>query len=606
MSLIPAKEKLKIGNAKDDRMPVKLDQKLRSQHMHVLGSTGTGKSRFLRSLIQQDILAGRGVCVIDPHGTLCKQVVDWLSNRKKLIENRAIHFVQPANLEHAFAFNPLKSKSSDNIATVVDSSVTALGGLQGSESMLESPLLEETMWAVSYALASAGLTLVEANFLLMHHHEQSRYKILEHLKNPYFIDLWERYNEMRPREYNDYFSAASRRFSHTQKTALSRRIFGQNDNACDFKSVMDNGEIFLLDLSNIEGRLPGQDSEVIGRLVINNLMARAFERPAEEARPFHLYIDEAQLFLSGDVPKILAEMRKYGLHLCLSHQNLGQLRKAGEYVYDGVMANARTKVIFGLDDAADAELLVDRVFAGHFNYERPKHTLTKPVVTGYRREWLDSFSSTDVRLKVATEGESKTDTLSSARGGSEGHSDVANKGEGSNTGLVLPVAGGVDSDALRVVESASKFSSDSSANSSSSNWANSDSFSETQTKSTGDTTGENKTEGSSQTLVPELMTMPQAVYSLEENRHQFKQILLLLEGRNGFLLPPGQKSVGFKTVNVPDEYTSAKKLERVKAELFSSSAYHVSSQQVDQMIIERQKKLFDVALDEASPEKWGA
>ena len=64
---------LRIG--KRARQKLRLSDEVRSRHLHVVGASGTGKSKFLEMLIRQDIVAGRGVCVIDPHGPLADAIV---------------------------------------------------------------------------------------------------------------------------------------------------------------------------------------------------------------------------------------------------------------------------------------------------------------------------------------------------------------------------------------------------------------------------------------------------------------------------------------------------------------------------------------------------
>ncbi|HWB48626.1 MAG TPA: hypothetical protein VG651_05920 [Stellaceae bacterium] len=67
---------LKVGHA-NDGSPVVLTDKERARHIHVLGAIGTGKSKLLEGMIRQDIAIGRGLCLIDPHGTLVDGIEAW-------------------------------------------------------------------------------------------------------------------------------------------------------------------------------------------------------------------------------------------------------------------------------------------------------------------------------------------------------------------------------------------------------------------------------------------------------------------------------------------------------------------------------------------------
>jgi len=54
----------------------------RRRHMYEIGQTGTGKSVFLESLIKQDIEAGKGLCVLDPHGELVEIALKLLPKER--------------------------------------------------------------------------------------------------------------------------------------------------------------------------------------------------------------------------------------------------------------------------------------------------------------------------------------------------------------------------------------------------------------------------------------------------------------------------------------------------------------------------------------------
>ena len=58
--------------------PFGLEASDRRQHVYVIGQTGTGKSTLLRNLILQDIEAGRGVGLIDPHGDLALDILEHI------------------------------------------------------------------------------------------------------------------------------------------------------------------------------------------------------------------------------------------------------------------------------------------------------------------------------------------------------------------------------------------------------------------------------------------------------------------------------------------------------------------------------------------------
>src|SRR5829696_4116782 len=59
-----------------EEIPLALSAHDRRQHVYVVGKTGSGKTTLLRNMIVQDIMQGRGVGVIDPHGDLAAEILD--------------------------------------------------------------------------------------------------------------------------------------------------------------------------------------------------------------------------------------------------------------------------------------------------------------------------------------------------------------------------------------------------------------------------------------------------------------------------------------------------------------------------------------------------
>jgi DNA helicase HerA-like ATPase len=63
--------------------PIVLFPHDRRHHLYAVGKTGTGKTTFLHNLIYQDIAAGHGVGVIDPHGDLAADLLNYIPRTAK-------------------------------------------------------------------------------------------------------------------------------------------------------------------------------------------------------------------------------------------------------------------------------------------------------------------------------------------------------------------------------------------------------------------------------------------------------------------------------------------------------------------------------------------
>ena len=401
----------------------------RSQHTHVIGATQTGKSRFLLSLIQQDIRAGRGLCLIDPHGELVDHVYDWLAKNEHLASRRKIRVLDLNDQTWSFGFNPLAVTDDRQISATIDQAVNGMASVMGGEDLTQTPLLRMTLYAICSALAYARLSLNEAQYLVNPFHPTEREAITATVENTTWKRVWDNFNLMaagQPKMYLEYFQAAERRFIPFISDESVRAILGQTEQTIDLKQAMDEGEILLVDVSRVGGFVPAESAQIVARLLINNLVAKAYTRDPKTCRPFNLYVDEVQNFLSGDVPEILSQCRKYGLHLTLAHQYLGQLKDAGDLIYDGIMGTARNKVVFGVDNPDDAEILARRIFAGMTQYEMPKRSMIKPTVVGHEIIRLQSASQNRNRSKSQAEAtavaESEMETSSQAFSTSESQS----------------------------------------------------------------------------------------------------------------------------------------------------------------------------------------
>src|SRR5712692_7546903 len=102
-------------NFRNDRRLFGIRRADRRAHMYVIGKTGTGKSTLLEKLIRQDIEAGEGVALLDPHGDLVERVLHNLPQHRR---NDLIYFNVPDPLQ-PLSFNPLESVSAEKRSLAV-------------------------------------------------------------------------------------------------------------------------------------------------------------------------------------------------------------------------------------------------------------------------------------------------------------------------------------------------------------------------------------------------------------------------------------------------------------------------------------------------------
>lgn len=395
-----------------------LDHAVRQTHMHVIGLSRTGKSKFLEHLIRQDIMAGHGVCVIDPHGTLYDAIADWMAV-KGLHQCERIHLINPSDAEWTVGFNPLAESSAGlTLSTRIDAMVDACVKVWGGGDVNQTPRLGRCLQVIFGALASHGHTLAEWQFFANWSLRHLRAHLPHEIDDPVLAREWDEIdNGMKQSDFTVMFESTRNRLLEFTKAECVRDMVGQRENVIDFKRCMDEGHIVLVNLRP-SARLSKRNSQVLGALIANALYATAFTRSeaAAKAQPFYAYIDECGQYLTKDVANSLDETAKYGLHYVLSHQRLGQLAEHGPELLNAVMAGAQVKVVFNCDDEDMAEPLARHLFRKLLDVRRMKGWITQPVVIGYETIELEGSSVSETESRVVGESRGASTGLNATAG----------------------------------------------------------------------------------------------------------------------------------------------------------------------------------------------
>ena len=459
----------------------------RSTHMHVLGASGRGKSKFLENLIRQDIEKRHGLCLIDPHGTLYDEIVAW-SASLRLADRRRIHLIDPNDTEWTVGFDPFRCDvtDSDLLSVTVDGAVEACAQVWGGEDTNKTPMLKKCLRAVFYALAATGRPFSDALALTATNDPNGfRAEVTANLHDPVFLRLWDDFRFLDKRQFTETFSSTVNRLAEFLTSPTVRRMLSQKENTLDLRRCMEEGDIILVNLKT--KKISSSNARLIGTLLTNALFKTAVQRSEKDAkrRPFYLYIDECYQYLTSDVEAMLDQTRKFGLHVILAHQHLEQLRKYGDHVFNAVMTNAQTRVIFGGLSDTDAEFMAKETLRETFDYNVSKAILEKPTVVGYERIWMRN------RGRSYSEAETDGSNMSEGKASSISTSNTTSQ---SYDPWGLPMPGYSKSVALGQVEGG--------------NTGRGTSYAKTK--------GYSESEGESEALFPIFETLPSAVEGQEE------------------------------------------------------------------------------------------
>jgi type IV secretory pathway TraG/TraD family ATPase VirD4 len=132
---------------------------------------------------------------------------------------------------------------------------------------------------------------------------------------------------------------------------MIRNLIGQSQSSFNFREIMDNGKILLVNLS--KGELGEENSNFLGLILVPRILMAAMSRsdiPESQRRDFYLYVDEFQNFATPDFAQILSEARKYRLSLIVANQFVGQI---DQEIKDAIFGNVGTIISYrvGVDDA---------------------------------------------------------------------------------------------------------------------------------------------------------------------------------------------------------------------------------------------------------------
>ena len=396
--------------------PVVLPEQPRLEHMHVIGDTGSGKSNFLKHCIRQDIQNGRGVCVVDPHGNhsdgLYRSLLLWLFE-KGYHETRIVHLVDPNAVTHTVGFNPLERPDAEtDLSVIANTTLDAFERVWGDEDTHAKPTIRRVLKGTFSALSELGLTISDAELLLDPHDKKGvRAWALSKLSDRYSRGVLEDLHQMalderNKRDFRAEVMGPKNRLAEFVSAPTIRTIIGQTAHTLDIRAALDEGHIILVNLSP-GTRVSDADAELLGRLLTRFIFFHAKRRQKPEV-PFFFYLDECQRYLSGDVPELLGEARKYGLGCVLGHQWLAQLGQPDDPIREAVLNGPNLKAVFRLMNPKEAEVMAETVIP--FNLEQPVAALTKPTVVGYERTTFKSWGTAEHRAKSTAEGTSYSES----------------------------------------------------------------------------------------------------------------------------------------------------------------------------------------------------
>ena len=329
------------------RFGIKTDD--RRRHIYIVGKTGMGKTTLLENMVLSDILAGHGVCYIDPHGDTAEKILDFIPSHRV----HDVVYFNPADMEYPVGFNILETVD-DNKKHLVASGL--MGVFKKIWPDVWSPRMEYILQNCVLALLDyPGATLLGINRLLVD--KEYRKRVISKIRDPIVKTFWvAEFTSWSEKYATEAIAPVQNKVGQFLSASIIRNIVAQVKSTIDPRRVMDEGKILIVNLS--KGKIGEDNMRLLGGMIVTKIQLAAMERvdiPNEiDRRDFYLFVDEFQNFANQSFANILSEARKYRLNLVVAHQYIKQLE---EEVAWAVFGNVGTIVAFrvGSDDAAFME-----------------------------------------------------------------------------------------------------------------------------------------------------------------------------------------------------------------------------------------------------------
>ncbi len=361
---------------------IKISEDDRRRHVYMIGQTGTGKTTTMINMFLSDIREGKGACYIDPHGQDFAEHI--LPNIPKERAEDVIIF-DASDTERPLGLNLFSAKTPEQKDFVIQESIAMLYRLYDpGHTGIMGPRFEHWFRNAALALMAdpAGGTFIEVPRIFTD--DKFLADKLKYVTDPvvrnFFINEMGQTSDYHKSEMLGWFVG---KFGAFMTNMTMRNIIGQVDSAINFRQIMDEKKILLINLA--KGQVGEENIKLLGMICVAQIFMSAMSRvdtPEEQRQDFYLYVDEFQNFATDTFEKILSEARKFKLNLIVANQFIGQI---DEKIRDAVFGNVGSLISFRIGND-DAEYLAKQ-FAPVFNQQdlinvENYHSMAKILVDG--------------------------------------------------------------------------------------------------------------------------------------------------------------------------------------------------------------------------------
>jgi hypothetical protein len=380
-----------------EQQPIGMTLEQRRMHTYVIGKTGTGKTTLLTSSIYQDMVSGKGLAVLDPHGDMFQELLSIVpENRRK-----DVIVFDPSDRNFPIGLNildpGLEFEDDEDKEQWITSNVLSVFAKLADEK-LWGPRMEHVLRSTTLtALQTPNPSLYTIQRLLTDRPYQKA--VAKTLKDPVLKQFWQKeFALMGGMQLANVTQPLTNRLGHFITTKMSRHILMQEKSTLRIADIMNEGKILLVNLS--KGDIGEDQSTFFGTILTSFIWMAAYQRtkiPEKQRRDFFLYVDEFQNFATPRFAEITSEGRKFRVSLIVSHQNIAQIEDKA--ILKVMAGNAHS--IIALKSSPDDEAFIlpfmkPVVERGDIVNLAPYHFFMKTTAD----ESEDAFSGMTVPLEI--------------------------------------------------------------------------------------------------------------------------------------------------------------------------------------------------------------
>jgi hypothetical protein len=335
---------LGISDFRSISVPVGFLDEDRVKHTYIIGKTWTGKSKYIVSMIVNDIKSGKGMCVIDPHGDLVDEALQFVPESRK----QDVIIFDPSDEEFPFCLNPLDIKSTESKQILAKWFIDIFKKFFWAN---WNAMLEHVLRMIFLALLDKpNATMFDIIRALTD--KDFRYEMIENIEDDVVRNFWTNEFAGRSQQFNTQaIMPILNKVGQILSIDVLKNIFASKENKLDFRTAMDEGKLIFIKLS--KGKLQEEIMGFLGAMFITKIYQTAMGRAGtdkSDRRKFFLYVDEFQNFATETFNEILSEARKYGLGMTVAHQFVKQIPAD---ISDALFGNVGTLISFRIS-AEDA------------------------------------------------------------------------------------------------------------------------------------------------------------------------------------------------------------------------------------------------------------